>query len=145
MVCDMITTTSEDFGPAQLEQATKTLASMHEASTTSIVGDELLERGYAHVHKVERAASAERQPRLVHLVWKQNGAGENGALPKVVLVGKGDCYDTEGLSLKPTSGMITMKKDMGGAAHVLSLAYMIMDAELRVQLPVFMSAVEKNG
>ena len=144
MVRDMITTTSEDFGPAQLEQATETLASMHEASTTSIVDEELLEKGYAQVHTVGGAASAERQPPLVHLVWNQNGASENGALPKFVFVGKGVCYDIRGLSLKPTSGMITIKKDMGGAAHVLGLAHMIIDAELRVELHVLVPAVENS-
>lgn len=136
MVRDMVSTAAEHFGPSELEAAVLTLASMHTASSSSIVSDQLLELGYPQVHRVGRAASTHRGPRLLELLWGNEGA------PRVTLVGKGVCYDTGGLSLKPTASMVTMKKDMAGAAQILALAHMIMDAKLDVRLRVLIPAVE---
>lgn len=138
MVRDMISTTAEDFGPANLEAAVSTLAAKHAARSSSIVGAQLLRLGYPQVHRVGRAAPPERAPRLLELLWNEERP------LRLVLVGKGVCYDTGGLSIKPTNAMITMKKDMGGAAHVLGLADMIMDAGLDVSLRVLIPAVENN-
>lgn len=138
MVRDMISIPAEDFGPANLEAAVSTLAAKHAARSTSIVGAQLLRLGYPQVHRVGRAATQQRAPRLLELLWNER-AGRT-----VVLVGKGVCYDTGGLSIKPTASMVTMKKDMGGAAHVLGLADMIMDAGLNVRLRVLIPAVENN-
>lgn len=138
MVRDMISTPAEDFGPASLEAAVSTLAAKHAARSSSIVGSQLLRLGYPQVHCVGRAASAERAPRLLELLWNER------ADRVLTLVGKGVCYDTGGLSMKPTSSMITMQKDMGGAAQVLGLADMIMDAGLDVRLRVLIPAVENN-
>lgn len=136
MVRDMVSTPAEDFGPAQLEAAVSTLAAHHATSSSSIVGEQLLALGYPQVHSVGRAAASDRAPRFLDLAW-----GEVSD-PAVTLVGKGVCYDTGGLSLKPTPSMITMKKDMAGAAQVLGLAHMIMDAKLHVRLRVLVPAVE---
>lgn len=136
MVRDMISTPAEDFGPANLEAAFTTLAAQHAAKSSSIVGSQLLRLGYPQVHCVGRAAAADRAPRLLELVWNER------APLTVTLVGKGVCYDTGGLSIKPTASMMTMKKDMGGAAHVLGLAHMIMDAGLDIKLRVLVPAVE---
>lgn len=138
MVRDMISTPAEDFGPANLEAAVSTLAAKHAARSSSIVGAQLLRLGYPQVHRVGRAAPPDRAPRLLELLWNER------AERTLTLVGKGVCYDTGGLSIKPTNNMITMKKDMGGAAHVLGLADMIMDAGLNVRLRVLIPAVENN-
>lgn len=138
MVRDMISIPAEDFGPANMEAAVSTLAAKHAARCSSIVGGQLLRLGYPQVHRVGRAAPPERAPRVLELLWNEGG----GIM--LTLVGKGVCYDTGGLSLKPTSSMITMKKDMGGAAHVLGLADMVMDAGLNVSLRVLIPAVENN-
>ncbi|KAI0564560.1 Cytosol aminopeptidase [Gracilaria domingensis] len=136
MVRDMISTPAEDFGPPNLEAAVSTLAAQHAARSSSIVGQQLLQHDFPQVHRVGRAASSDRAPRLLELIWNQS------AERSLTLVGKGVCYDTGGLSLKPTSSMLTMSKDMGGAAHVLGLAHMIMDAKLDVRLRVLIPAVE---
>ncbi|CAN8074359.1 unnamed protein product [Agarophyton chilense] len=136
MVRDMISTPAEDFGPPSLEAAVTTLAAQHAARSSSVVGQQLLQHDFPQVHRVGRAASADRAPRLIELVWNQEA--ERG----LTLVGKGVCYDTGGLSLKPTNSMLTMSKDMGGAAHVLGLAHMIMDAKLDLRLRVLVPAVE---
>lgn len=138
MVRDMISTPAEDFGPRNLEAAVSTLAAQHAARSTSIVGQQLLQHGYPQVHRVGRAASTERAPRLIELTWNES------AQRAITLVGKGVCYDTGGLSLKPTNSMVTMSKDMGGAAHVLGLAHMIMSAQLDVCLRVLIPAVENS-
>lgn len=138
MVRDMISMPAEDFGPANLEAAVSTLAAKHAARSSSIVGAQLLRLGYPQVHRVGRAAMPERAPRLLELLWNER------AERTLALIGKGVCYDTGGLSIKPTNSMITMKKDMGGAAHVLGLADMIMDAGLDVRLRVLIPAVENN-
>lgn len=136
MVRDMVSTPAQDFGPAQLEAAISTLAAHHSTSSSSIVGEQLIALGYPQVYTVGRAAAADRAPRLIELTWGDDSA------PAVTLVGKGVCYDTGGLSLKPSSSMITMKKDMAGAAQILALAHMIMDSKLKIRLRVLIPAVE---
>lgn len=136
MVRDMVSIPAQDFGPAQLEAAVSTLAAQHSTSSSSIVAEQLLALGFPQVHAVGRAAASDRAPRFIELTWGSRSA------PNVTLVGKGVCYDTGGLSLKPTPSMITMKKDMAGAAQILGLAHMIMDAKLNVFLRVLIPAVE---
>lgn len=130
---DLINTPAEDMGPAELEAAMTELAVGFGASIEAIRGDDLLARNFPMIHAVGRASP--RAPRLLDLRWGDRG-------PKLTLVGKGVCFDTGGLNLKPSSGMNLMKKDMGGAAHVLGLAHMIMDAGLPVRLRVLIPAVE---
>lgn len=130
---DLINTPAEDMGPAELEAAAATLATDFGASFSAIRGDDLLARNFPMIHAVGRASP--RAPRLLDLRW---GAGG----PKLTLVGKGVCFDTGGLNLKPSAGMNLMKKDMGGAATVLGLARMIMALGLPVQLRVLIPAVE---
>jgi len=131
---DLINTPANDLGPAELEQAARDLASRHGASVQATVGAALLEHNFPLIHAVGRAAT--RAPRLIDLTW-----GE-AAAPKVTLVGKGVCFDTGGLDIKPESAMLIMKKDMGGAACVLAAAHMIMDAKLKLRLRVLIPAVE---
>jgi len=133
LVRDLINTPANDMGPTQLAEAAKALAKQHRAKCTVIVGDALLKRNYPAVHAVGRAAADE--PRLIDLRWGSRG-------PKVTLVGKGVCFDSGGLDLKPSAGMKLMKKDMGGAAHVLGLASLIMAEKLPLQLRVLVPAVE---
>ncbi|MEQ8355738.1 MAG: leucyl aminopeptidase family protein [Kiloniellaceae bacterium] len=133
LVRDLVNTPANDMGPAQLAEAARALAKQHRGKCTVIVGDALLKRNYPAVHAVGRASSEE--PRLIDLRWGTRG-------PKVTLVGKGVCFDSGGLDLKPAAGMKMMKKDMGGAAHVLGLASLIMAEKLPVQLRVLIPAVE---
>jgi len=135
---DLINTPANDMGPAELEAAARALAKRHGAKFRAIVGDELLRQNFPLIHAVGRAADTRRAPRLVELRWGKAGD------PKVTLVGKGVCFDTGGLDLKPDSAMLLMKKDMGGAATVLALAHMIMDARLKVSLRVLIPAVENS-
>jgi leucyl aminopeptidase len=130
---DLINTPSNDMGPEQLAQAAAEVASRFGAAFRCIMGEEL-ERDFPLIHAVGMASS--RAPRLIELSWG------DPAHPKVTLVGKGVCFDTGGLDLKPSSGMLIMKKDMGGAANVLALAQMIMDAGLKLRLRVLIPAVE---
>jgi leucyl aminopeptidase len=134
MARDLITTPSSDMGPAELAEAAQALGKAHKARVRVIVGDDLLKQNYPMVHAVGRASS--RAPRLIDLVWGRESD------PKVTLVGKGVCFDTGGLDLKPSGGMLLMKKDMGGAANVLALAQMVMDAKLKLRLRVLIPAVE---
>ncbi len=131
---DLINTPSNDMGPEELAQAAQALATRYGASFNCIVGDELLKQNFPLIHAVGMAST--RAPRLIDLNWG------DPANPKVTLVGKGVCFDTGGLDLKPSSGMLIMKKDMGGAANVLALAQMVMDAGLKVRLRVLIPAVE---
>lgn len=135
LVRDLINTPASDLGPAELAEAAQALAKRHDATCRVIVGEALLEENWPAVHAVGRAAAPQRAPRLIDLRWGTAG-------PRVTLVGKGVCFDTGGLDLKPSSGMLLMKKDMGGAAHALGLAQMIMDAGLPLQLRVLIPAVE---
>jgi leucyl aminopeptidase len=133
---DLINTPSHDMGPDELEFAARSLAESFGARIAVTAGDALLSANYPMIHAVGRASV--RAPRLIDMVW-----GEDKH-PKVTLVGKGVCFDTGGLDLKNSSGMATMKKDMGGAACVLGLAQMIMDAKLPVRLRVMIPAVENS-
>ncbi|MFN3280830.1 MAG: leucyl aminopeptidase family protein [Tabrizicola sp.] len=130
---DLINTPAEDMGPAELEAAMADLAGGFGASIQAIRGDDLLARNFPMIHAVGRASP--RAPRLLDLRWGDRG-------PKLTLVGKGVCFDTGGLNLKPSSGMNLMKKDMGGAATVLGLARMIMALDLPLRLRVLIPAVE---
>jgi leucyl aminopeptidase len=131
---DLINTPSNDMGPEELAQAAQQLATRFGAGFNCIVGDELMKQNFPLIHAVGMAST--RAPRLIDLSWG------DPAHPKVTLVGKGVCFDTGGLDLKPSSGMLIMKKDMGGAANVLALAQMVMDARLKVRLRVLIPAVE---
>jgi leucyl aminopeptidase len=135
---DLINTPANDMGPADLEAAARVLGKQHGAKVRSIVGDDLLKQNFPLIHAVGRAADAKRAPRLIELRWGKSGD------PKVTLVGKGVCFDTGGLDLKPDSAMLIMKKDMGGAATVLAAAHMIMGAKLNVALRVLIPAVENS-
>jgi leucyl aminopeptidase len=135
LVRDLINTPSNDFGPDELEAAARKIAAHYKAKLGVIKG-EALKRSFPMVHEVGKASS--RPPRLIDFSWGTSRA------PKVTLVGKGVCFDTGGLDIKPASGMALMKKDMGGAANVLGLAQMIMDARLPVRLRVLIPAVENS-
>src|SRR4051794_25910839 len=135
---DLINTPANDMGPAELEAAARTLAKRHGAKFRSVVGDDLLKQNFPLIHAVGRAADPSRAPRLMELRWGK------ASDPKVTLVGKGVCFDTGGLDLKPETAMLIMKKDMGGGATVLACAHMIMDAGLRVSLRVLIAAVENS-
>lgn len=134
LVRDLINTSAEDMMPEHLAAAIAEVGSEYGASVTQIVGDELLSQNYPTVHRVGRASA--HPPRLIDLRW-----GESNH-PKVTLVGKGVCFDSGGLDLKPAAGMRLMKKDMGGAAHALGLARMVMQAGLPVCLRLLVPAVE---
>lgn len=131
---DLVNTPANDMGPDGIEAAAHTLAKRYKANITVTTGDALLEKNFPMIHAVGRAAT--RAPRLIDLTWGKAGA------PMLTLVGKGVAYDTGGLNIKPGSSMRNMKKDMGGAAHVLALSGMIMDAGLPVRLRVLIPAVE---
>ncbi len=133
---DLINTPANDLGPGELEQAARNLARAHGAKIRVITGDALLKRNFPLIHAVGRAS--DRAPRLIDFTW--GGARAR----KLTLVGKGITYDTGGLSLKPTSAMVLMKKDMGGAASVLALASMIMAAKLKLRLRVIIPAADNN-
>jgi leucyl aminopeptidase len=131
---DLINTPSNDMGPAELEQTARDLAEKHKAAIEVTTGGALIPANYPMVHAVGRASA--RAPRLIDLSW--------GAGPKVTLVGKGVCFDSGGLDLKNSAGMLTMKKDMGGAACVLGLAQIVMEAKLPIRLRVLIPAVENS-
>lgn len=133
---DLINTPTQDMGPAELTAAIRDLAKTHGAEFREWVGDELLANNFPTIHAVGRAASEERAPRLGMLSHGPENA------PHVVLVGKGVCFDTGGLDLKTADGMRWMKKDMGGAAHAIALAGLILDAKLPIRLTLLVPAVE---
>ena len=132
---DLINTPTSDMGPDKLAEAAEALAKQHGARFNAIVGDDLLEQNFPMIHAVGRASAT--PPRLIELAWGTEG-------PKLTLVGKGVCFDTGGLDLKPAASMLLMKKDMGGSANVLGLAHMIMAMQLPVQLRVLIPAVENS-
>jgi len=134
---DLINTPAQDMGPEALEAAVRSVAETAGAKIKTIVGDDLLDQNYPMIHTVGRAAA--QAPRLIDLRW----SGPN-AKTTITLVGKGVCFDTGGLDIKPSNAMLLMKKDMGGAASVLGLASMIMDAKLPVTLRVLIPAVENS-
>ena len=134
MVRDLINTPAEDMGPGALADAAKALAADHGAECKVTTGTDLLDDNLPMIHAVGRAA--DRAPRLIDLTWG------NEDHPKVTLVGKGVCFDSGGLDIKPASGMELMKKDMGGAANVLGLAKLVMGGNLPVRLRVLLPTVE---
>ena len=134
LVRDLVNTPAEDMGPAELAEAARAIATRLGLKLKLIVGDELLQANLPLIHAVGRASV--RAPRLIDLTWG------DPAHPRLTIIGKGVCFDTGGLDLKAASGMLNMKKDMGGAAHALALAQMIVEAELAVRLRVLIPAVE---
>ncbi|HET7333151.1 leucyl aminopeptidase family protein [Dyella sp.] len=133
-VRDLVNMPTEELGPKQLSDQIKALGKTYKAKVREWVGDELLEDNFPTIHMVGRASH--RPPRLVELTWGK------ATDPKLVLVGKGVCFDTGGLDLKPSDGMRWMKKDMGGAAHAIALACLVMEAKLPVRLTLLVPAVE---
>lgn len=136
LIRDLINMPAENMGPEELAFAAKTLAKHYKAEFSEIIGDALLKKGFPAIHAVGRGS--DRAPRLLDLQW---GDSKH---PKVTLVGKGVCFDSGGLDLKNASGMALMKKDMAGAAHVLGLASLIMDANLPIRLRVLIPTVENS-
>ncbi|WP_395622985.1 leucyl aminopeptidase family protein [Sphingomonas daechungensis] len=137
LVRDLVNTPALDLGPAELEQAVRTQAEKIGAEVKVISGDEL-STGYPLIAAVGQAASKDRAPRLLEVEWG------NPDHPRVTIIGKGVCFDTGGLDLKPASGMRLMKKDMGGAAHALALATLIAGERLPVRLQLLIPAVENS-
>ncbi|MGX7896745.1 leucyl aminopeptidase family protein [Tsuneonella sp. HG222] len=135
MVADLVNTPAEDMGPAALENIAEKLAKEHGATIKVTRGD-ALEQEFPMVHAVGRAAARNHAPRMIELDWG------NDKHPRLTIVGKGVCFDSGGLDIKPGSGMLLMKKDMGGAAHALALAGLIMGAGLKVRLQCLVPAVE---
>ncbi len=133
---DLATTPASDMGPEELAGEAQRVAKTAGARCRVVVGDALLSENYPTIHAVGRAST--RPPRLVDITWGDESA------PKVTLVGKGVCFDTGGLDLKPASGMLNMKKDMAGAAIMLGLAQAIMAAGLKVRLRVLLPCVENS-
>jgi len=131
---DLINTPANDMGPADLEAAARLVAERYGAAVAVTTGDDLIAQNFPLIHAVGRAAQG--APRLIDLRWGDEGA------PRVTLVGKGVCFDSGGLDIKPDSAMLLMKKDMGGAASVLALAHMIMARGLKLRLRVLIPAVE---
>ncbi|WP_066648934.1 MULTISPECIES: leucyl aminopeptidase family protein [Sphingomonas] len=134
-VRDLVNTGASDLGPAELEAEAEALAARFGATTTVTRGDALA-TGYPMIHTVGQAAARERAPRLIELEW---GHPDH---PRVAIIGKGVCFDSGGLDIKPSVGMRLMKKDMGGAAHALALAGLVMGAGLKVRLHLLIPAVE---
>lgn len=131
---DLVNTPAADMGPQDVQAAISDMAEKFGASLTTIIGDALLDENYPMVHAVGRAATYE--PRFMELEW---GDPKH---PKLALVGKGVTFDSGGLDIKPGDGMRIMKKDMGGAAHVIALSYLIMSANLPVHLKLYVPSVE---
>ncbi len=136
LVRDLINTPTNDMGPSELEGAVRALAQLHGAQVITTIGDDLRRHNFPMIHAVGSASTD--APRLIDMTWGHKDA------PKVTLVGKGVCFDTGGLNIKPSFSMLLMKKDMGGAANVLGLAIMIMGAKLKVRLRVLIPAVENS-
>ena len=137
LVRDLVNTPAADLGPAELEQAARELATDTGAQVQVTSGEELMS-GYPLIAAVGAGAAEDRAPRLIEVEW---GKPED---PRIAIVGKGVCFDTGGLDLKPASGMRIMKKDMGGAAHALALARLIIGERLPVRLHLLVPAVENS-
>ncbi len=137
MARDWINTPAQDMGPAELAGAARGIAERHQADYREWVGEELLGANFPAIHAVGRASS--REPRLVELRWTPRASESH---PRLTLVGKGVCFDSGGLDLKPGSGMALMKKDMGGAAVALALAHMLMSVKIRAELRILVPAVD---
>jgi leucyl aminopeptidase len=137
LVRDLVNTPSNDLGPEELANASANLVqSFNKASIKVIVGEDLLKHNYPAIYAVGKGSP--RKPRFIDIQWGDKKH------PLVTLVGKGVCFDTGGLDIKPPAAMALMKKDMGGAAHVLGLAHMIMSQNLPVRLRVLIPAVENS-
>jgi leucyl aminopeptidase len=134
-VRDHVNAPANVFGPDELEKAARHVAGAFGVKVSVTKGDKL-KKQFPLIHVV--GAASEREPRLIDFSWG------NAKHPKVTLVGKGVCFDTGGLDIKPSAGMLLMKKDMGGAANVLGLAQLIMRAKLKVRLRVLIPAVENS-
>ncbi len=134
LVRDLVNTPASDMGPAELSHAARALAEKFGADFYDIIGEDLIANNFPAIHAVGRASP--RAPRLIDISWG------NPAHPKVSLIGKGVCFDSGGLNIKTGNSMGLMKKDMGGAAHVLGLAYLIMNYGLPIRLRVLIPAVE---
>ncbi|HCH69212.1 MAG TPA: leucyl aminopeptidase, partial [Colwellia sp.] len=134
LVRDLINTPAADMMPKELGESAQALADNFGGILKQIIGEDLLTQNYPTIHAVGRASA--HQPRLIDLTWG------NKQHPKITLVGKGVCFDSGGLDLKPSAGMRNMKKDMGGSAHVLGLAHLIMSHKLPINLRVLIPAVE---
>ena len=137
LVRDLVDTPAADMGPAELEAAARALAKDHGAKIEVTSGD-ALSKGYPMIAAVGQGAAPDRAPRLIELRWGKDNA------PRLAIVGKGVCFDSGGLDIKPASGMRLMKKDMGGAAHALALAKLVMSAKLPVRLHLLVPAVENS-
>ena len=135
LVRDLVNTPASDMGPHDLQASIEGLAKQRGAEVRTTHGDALAQ-GYPMIHTVGRAAAPDRAPRLIELEWG------NPDHPRVALVGKGVCFDTGGLDIKPSAGMRLMKKDMGGAAHAVALAGLVMEARLPIRLHLLVAAVE---
>ncbi|QTH22387.1 leucyl aminopeptidase family protein [Rhizorhabdus wittichii] len=135
LVRDLVDTPAADMGPAELADAAEAVAKAHAAEFRVTRGD-ALDQGYPMIAAVGRAAVRDRAPRLIEIEWG------DPAHPRIAIVGKGVCFDSGGLDLKPSSAMLLMKKDMGGAAHALALAGLVMGARLPVRLHLLIPAVE---
>jgi leucyl aminopeptidase len=133
---DLINTPANDMGPPDLELAARALATRHGATVRTIVGEDLIAANFPLIHAVGRAA--DRAPRLIDIGWG------DPSHPKITLIGKGVCFDTGGLDIKPEAGMLNMKKDMGGAATLLALAHMLMARGAKLRLRVLIPAVENS-
>ena len=135
LVRDLVNTPAEDMGPGEIEQIVEVMAKPHRA-TVRVTRGEALEREFPMVHMVGRAAGRAHAPRMIELEWG------DAAHPRVAIIGKGVCFDSGGLDLKPSSAMLLMKKDMGGVAHALALARLIMERGLKIRLHLLIPAVE---
>ncbi|MEZ5654403.1 MAG: leucyl aminopeptidase family protein [Sphingobium sp.] len=135
LVRDLVNTPTADMGPSELEKTVETLARAHDATVTVTHGD-TLEQSYPMIHAVGRAAGRTHAPRLIEMSWG------NPEHPRVAIVGKGVCFDSGGLDIKPSSAMRLMKKDMGGAAHAIALAQLILENRLPIRLHLLIPAVE---
>ncbi len=135
LVADMVNTPAEDMGPEAIEAEARRIAEAHGASFAVVRGD-ALQTGFPMVHAVGRAAAREHAPRLIEINWGDD------AHPRIAIVGKGVAFDSGGLDIKPASGMLLMKKDMGGAAHALALAALVMASGMKVRLQCLVPAVE---
>jgi leucyl aminopeptidase len=133
---DMVNTPANDLGPLQIETIAREIAEQFGAEIAVITGDDLLAANYPAIHAVGRAAAPYRAPRMIEITWGAPDA------PLVAIVGKGVVFDTGGLDIKPSAGMRLMKKDMGGAAHALALARMVIAAGLPVRLVTLVPVVE---
>jgi leucyl aminopeptidase len=137
---DLINTPASDCGPDDLEASARSLAKRHGAKISVIAGDDLLKHNFPMIHAVGRASP--RAPRLIDMAWQKPGGSAKART--ITLVGKGITFDTGGLDIKPASGMLIMKKDMGGAATALAVAHMIMGQGLDVKLRVLIAAAENS-